>query len=97
MSEGEIMTIKNKKFGFTLAEALMALLVISLITIASIPVITKKKRRTEFNPAFQGIPEVPGFNGYGYDMNVYNQAMANASMPYVSCQTYSNPFMSKLG
>lgn len=53
--------------------------------------------QTGFNPAFQGIPEVPGFNGYGYDMNVYNQAMANASMPYVSCQTYSNPFMSKLG
>ena len=41
------MTIKNKKFGFTLAEALMALLVISLITIASIPVITKKKRLVE--------------------------------------------------
>ena len=41
------MIIKNKKFGFTLAEALMALLVISLITIASIPVITKKKRMVE--------------------------------------------------
>ena len=38
------MTIKTKKSGFTIAEALMALLVISLITIASIPVITKKKR-----------------------------------------------------
>ena len=50
MSEGEIMTIKNKKFGFTLAEALMALLVISLITIASIPVITKKKRLVETTP-----------------------------------------------
>ncbi len=41
------MAIKNKKFGFTLAEALMALLIISLITIASIPVITKKKRIAE--------------------------------------------------
>ena len=50
MPEGEIMSIKNKKFGFTLAEALMALLVISLITIASIPVITKKKRLVETTP-----------------------------------------------
>ena len=47
MQKGAIMIIKNKKFGFTLAEALMALLVISLITIASIPVITKKKRMVE--------------------------------------------------
>ena len=38
------MTIKTKKSGFTIAEALMALLVISLITIASIPVISQKKR-----------------------------------------------------
>ena len=44
------MAIKNKKLGFTLAEALMALLVISLITIASIPVITKKKRLVETTP-----------------------------------------------
>ena len=35
---------KKRKFGFSIAEALMALLVVSLITIAAIPVITKKKR-----------------------------------------------------
>lgn len=33
-----------KKFGFSLAEALMALLIVSLITAATIPVLTKKQR-----------------------------------------------------
>ena len=41
------MTVKTKKSGFTIAEALMALLVISLITIASIPVISKNERITD--------------------------------------------------
>ena len=29
------------------------------------------------------IPSVPGFNGLGYDMNQYSQAVANASMPKI--------------
>lgn len=29
-----------------------------------------------------GIPVVPGFNGFGYDMNVYQNAMNNVSIPY---------------
>lgn len=36
--------------GFSLAEALMTLLIISIITIASIPVITKKKRNYDDTP-----------------------------------------------
>ena len=44
------MSVTNKKFGFTLAEALMALLIVSLITIASVPIITKKKRLVETSP-----------------------------------------------
>ena len=36
------------------------------------------------------IPPVPGFNGMGYDMNIYRQASANATMPYAPFQT--NPF-----
>lgn len=38
-----------------------------------------------------GVPVVPGFNGAGYDMNIYQQSMANASMP--AFNTISNPFM----
>lgn len=38
---------KSKKNGFTLAEALVALLVMSLILIAAMPVITRKKRSIE--------------------------------------------------
>ena len=38
----------------------------------------------------QGIPVVPGFNGFGYDMNQFRQAMANASMPYVN-PGFTNP------
>lgn len=34
----------KQKFGFTLAEALIALLVVSLITIATVPIVTKKKK-----------------------------------------------------
>ena len=37
----------HKNNGFSLAEALMALLIVSLITIATIPVITKKTRMKE--------------------------------------------------
>ena len=39
----------------------------------------------------QGIPVVPGFNGFGYDMNQFRQAMSTASMPYVN-PNYTNPF-----
>ena len=35
----------NKKFGFSLAEALITLLIVCLITLASIPILTKKKRQ----------------------------------------------------
>ena len=47
----------------------------------------------------QGIPVVPGFNGLGYDMNQFRQAMANASMPYANpgitnpWTVQQNPFM----
>ena len=34
----------SKRFGFSLAEALITLLIVCLITLASIPVLTKKKR-----------------------------------------------------
>ena len=44
--------------GFSLAEALMALLVVSLITIATIPVITKKKRSLENIPHGQWTCEI---------------------------------------
>lgn len=36
----------QRRFGFTLAEALIGLLVVSLITLATVPVVTKKKRDT---------------------------------------------------
>lgn len=42
----ELIMHKKRKFGFSIAEALMALLVVSLITMAAVPVITKKKRDT---------------------------------------------------
>lgn len=35
----------NKKYGFSLAEALITLLIVCLITLASVPVLTKKHRR----------------------------------------------------
>ena len=47
-----------------------------------------------YQPSYQmlpGIPPVPGFNGYGYDMNVYNEAMSHAAMP--SLNTTNNPYM----
>jgi len=39
-----------------------------------------------------GIPIVPGFNGYGYDTNLLNQAMANVTPMYTMPQM-TNPFM----
>ena len=36
----------KKKFGFSLAEALITLLIVCLITLATVPVLTKKKRDT---------------------------------------------------
>lgn len=48
-------------------------------------------------PSFQGImpgvPVVPGFNGFGYDMNVYNQAMSTANMINTTYNQTTNPFM----
>lgn len=42
-----------------------------------------------------GIPVVPGFNGFGYDMNVLSQAMAKASAPNYNMNygQMTNPFM----
>lgn len=54
-----------------------------------------QQSQTGYNQIFQGIPTVPGFNGYGYDMNVFNQAMANVSVPTLAAQSYTNPFMPK--
>lgn len=44
-----------------------------------------------------GVPVVPGFNGYSYDMNQYTQAMANTKMPIANNQTMamSNPFLAQ--
>ena len=39
-----------------------------------------------------GIPVVPGFNGIDYDMNIYRDAMANATMP-MGNQPMLNPLM----
>ena len=39
--------MNKKRYGFTLAEALVALLIASLIIAAMIPVITKKHRKVE--------------------------------------------------
>lgn len=39
----------NKKHGFSLAEALITLLIVCLITLASVPVLTKKKRNLSNN------------------------------------------------
>lgn len=36
----------KKKFGFSLAEALITLLIVCLITLATVPVLTKKRRDT---------------------------------------------------
>ncbi len=36
--------LQNRKFGFSLAEALITLLIVCIITLASIPVLTKKRR-----------------------------------------------------
>lgn len=44
---------------------------------------------------FGNIPVVPGFNGFGYDMNILQQAQANASTPMMNInnQALQNPFM----
>lgn len=43
---------------------------------------------------FGNIPTVPGFNGFGYDMNILQQAQANASSTMVNMNnsTLQNPF-----
>ena len=42
-----------------------------------------------------GIPVVPGFNGYSYDMNILNQAMSSATAPNYNMNfgQMTNPFM----
>ena len=40
----------TKRFGFSLAEALITLLIVCIITLASVPVLTKKKRKMSDAP-----------------------------------------------
>ena len=56
-----------------------------------------------FATTMSGVPVVPGFNGFGYDMNQYRQAMQTASMPFANnyqamantqiANPAANPFM----
>lgn len=51
---------------------------------------TQPAQQAQYQPSFAGVPTVPGFNGYGYDMNILRQSNANASS--MNYQTASNPF-----
>ncbi len=44
-----------------------------------------------YAPLFEGIPVVPGFNGVDYDLNIYNQAMSNVSLPAANQSLFFNP------
>lgn len=66
------------------------------------PTMQQMPMMPSFQGAMQGIPVVPGFNGIGCDMNIYNQAMSTASMmnttynqtnPFMTQNSYMNPYM----
>src|SRR5574344_1087937 len=58
--------LSKKKFAFSLAEALITLLIVSLITIATIPVLTKKKRDPSYGSRGAWICTKNSFNQYVY-------------------------------
>lgn len=64
--------------------------------------VANQQQTSQMQPSFGnavfnqfGIPVVPGFNGYSYDMNILNQAMSSATAPNYNMNfgQMTNPFM----
>ncbi len=73
--------LQIRKYGFSLAEALITLLIVCLITLASIPILTKKKRSAENGSS--GLYMCTVIPTYHYRRKPFNRGKAEIRYKYV--------------